>query len=98
MGGNLLQKGVETVLQPIIKFIVAAILIAVAIAVLVTVLSERGMRHKIQKEADASINDLGTKLQLSQAALESQRTSAEQQLKTKECQPKELCARYLNIY
>ena len=80
----MLQKGVETVLQPILKFIVAAILVAVAIAVLVTILIERGKRHKIQKEADASINDLGTKLQLSQAALESQRSSTEQQLKTKD--------------
>ena len=80
----MLQKGVETVLQPILKFIVAAILVAVAIAVLVTILIERSKRHKIQKEADASINDLGTKLQLSQAALESQRTSTEQQLKTKD--------------
>ena len=71
-------------LQPILKFIVAAILIAVAIAVLVTILIERSKRHKIQKEADASINDLGTKLQLSQAALENQRTSTEQQLKTKD--------------
>ncbi len=78
------QKGIGLVLQPLIKFIVAAILIAVAIAVLITVLIERSKRHKIQKEADASINDLGTKLQLSQAALESTRASAEGQLKTKD--------------
>ncbi len=84
IGGTLLQKGVETVIQPIIKFVVAAIVIAVAIAILVTILIERGKRVKIQKEADAAISDLGTRLQLSQAALEHTRGSAEQQIKVKD--------------
>ncbi|MBO7584653.1 MAG: DNA recombination protein RmuC, partial [Bacteroidales bacterium] len=84
LGGNLVQKGIDSVLQPVLKFIVAAILIAVAIAVLVTILIERGKRSKIQKEADASINELGTKLKLSQAELEHTRAGAEQQIKAKD--------------
>ena len=84
IGGTFVQKGIDTVLQPFIKFIVAAILIAVAIAVLVTILIERSKRARIQKEADASINDLGTKLQLSQAAIESLRTGTDAQLKLKD--------------
>ena len=84
LGGNLVQKGIDSVLQPVLKFIVAAILIAVAIAVLVTILIERGKRTKLQKEADASINELGTKLKLSQAELEHTRAGAEQQIKAKD--------------
>ena len=84
MGGNFVQKGIDTVLQPFINIILVACIIAVALAVLVTVLIERSKRVKIQKEADASINDLGTRLQLSQAAMESLKTGTDSQLKLKD--------------
>ncbi|MBP5505003.1 MAG: DNA recombination protein RmuC [Bacteroidales bacterium] len=83
-GGNLVQKGVDAVIMPFIRIIVIAALVAVAIAVLITMLVERGKREKLQKEADASINDLDSKLKLSQAALEGVRTSTEQQIKVKD--------------
>ena len=84
MGGNFVQKGIDTVLQPFINIIIIACLIAVALAVLVTVLIEHNKQVRLQKEADATIGDLGTKLQLSQAAMESLKTGTDAQIKLKD--------------
>ena len=84
IGGNLVQKGIDTILQPIINIIVFSCLAAVAIAVLVTVLIARSKRASAQREADAIQNELKNKLQLSQAETASLRTSTEQQLKVKD--------------
>ena len=74
----------DSLLHPGTIIILAAILIAVAISVLVTVLIERGKRARLQKEADSSIHNLGTKLQLSQAAMENLRSSTQQQMQGKD--------------
>lgn len=84
MGGNFVQKGIDIVLQPFINIILVACIIAVALAVLVTILIEHKKQVKLQKEADAAIGDLDTKLQLSQAAMESLKTGTDSQLKLKD--------------
>jgi DNA recombination protein RmuC len=84
IGKTFVKESVDLVLAPFIKFIVIAVVIAVALAVLITVLVARGKRIKLQKEADGTINDLNTKLQLSQAELSGLRISTEQQLKVKD--------------
>ncbi|MBO4742750.1 MAG: hypothetical protein J5533_03850, partial [Bacteroidales bacterium] len=84
IGGNLVQKGIDTVLQPIINTIIFSCLAVVAVAVLVTVLIARNRRVNMQREADALQNELKGKLQLSQAETASLRTSTDQQLKVKD--------------
>ena len=84
VGGTFVKNSVGMVLRPFIKFIVLALVIAVALAVLVTVLIARSKREKLRKEADDTINDLNTRLQLGQASLESLRASSEQQLRGKD--------------
>lgn len=84
IGGNLVQKGVDAVLQPLINIIIFSCVAAVAIAVLVTVLIERGKRVKMQQEAEAAKNDLKGQLQLSQAEVAGLRSSTEHQIKLKD--------------
>ena len=84
IGGNLVQKGVDAVLQPLINIIIFSCVAAVAIAVLVTVLIERGKRVKMQQEAESAKNDLKGQLQLSQAEAAGLRSSTEHQLKLKD--------------
>jgi len=84
LGGTIAKNSINMVLEPFIKFIVIAVLIIVALAVLITVLIARGKRVKLQKEADSTINDLSTKLQLEKAAYENLKQGTDQQIKLKD--------------